>query len=238
MLADAPDLEILVVPVGGGGLISGIAIAAKAIQPKIHIVGVQAALCPAMYATRQGEKAELHTHTIADGIAVKEPGSLTLPYVQELVDDMVLVEERALELAVETLISAQKLMVEGAGAAAMAAVLAQPEDFVGKRVGVAVFGGNIDARLLSTLMLRRLRREGRIVRLRIKINDSPGVLAKVSNLIGANGANIIEVQHHRLLSDVPARLAELDALVETHGLTRAQEILTALQQEGFPTQLL
>ena len=237
MLADHPTLEVLVVPVGGGGLISGIAIAAKALRPDICILGVQAELCPSLYAAQRGESMEMRNDTIADRIAVKEPGSLTFPYVKEFVDDLVLVDERSLELAVEMLISDQKLIVEGAGAAALAAMLAHPKDLAGKRVGLVVSGGNIDARLLSTLMLRGLRREGRIVRLRIEISDTPGILARVSTLIGESGANIIEVQHHRMMSDVPAKLAELDVLVETHGRTHGQRLLDTLQREGFPAEI-
>ncbi len=216
MLADDPDLDCLIVPIGGGGLIAGIATAATAIKPAIEIFGVEAALYPAMRRAIRGDAESKTTgQTIAEGIAVKEPGALTRPIIESLVADIFLTGERALETAVYTLLQQQKQVVEGAGAAPLAALLENRERFVGRKVGLVVSGGNIDPMLLSSVLMRGLSRDGRLVQFRVEITDRPGVLAKVTGLIGEAGGNIVEVYHRRLFYDVPVKLAELDVLVES-----------------------
>ncbi len=234
LLADRPDLEVLVVPIGGGGLIAGMSVWARSVRPDLRIVGVQTELCPSMQAHLQGHKALLRTTTLADGIAVKRPGALTAPIVQRLVDEILLVDERHLERGVQLLANVQKVVAEGAGAAGLAAILQHPAQFQGRRTAVVVSGGNIDARLLSTVLQRGLQREGRIVRIRIEITDQPGVLSTVARLIGETGANIIEIEHQRLFSAVPAKQAELDVVLETHGKDHVERILAGLREHGFP----
>ncbi|HZS85563.1 MAG TPA: threonine ammonia-lyase [Stellaceae bacterium] len=240
LLADFPELDAIVVPVGGGGLISGIAIAAKALNAGVEIVGVEAALYPSMLEALRGKPAPRPAggQTIAEGIAVKDPGVLTRATVSALVSDILLVDESALERAIETLLDLQKLVVEGAGAAALAAVMAHPERFRGRRVALVLCGGNIDARLLASVLMRGLVRGGRLVRLRAEISDSPGVLAKLTHIIGEKGGNIVEIYHQRLFHDVPVKLAELDVVVETRNPGHVAEIVTALNAGGFPTRLL
>jgi threonine dehydratase len=240
LLADCPDLDILVVPVGGGGLVSGIAIAAKALKPDIEIVGVQSRLYPSMRRLQRGE--DLGTPaaaaTLAEGIAVKEPGRLTRRIVAALVSDILLVDEAMIEQAVETLLDRQKLVVEGAGATALAAILAEPGRFAGQRVGLVLSGGNIDVRLLASILMRGLVREGRLVRLRAELPDLPGVLSRVSGIIGKHAGNIVEVHHQRLFHDTSVKRAELDVVVETQNRRHAEALIAALNAAGFPTRLL
>jgi threonine dehydratase len=244
LLSDVPDLDTLVVPIGGGGLISGIAIAAKALAPAIEIVGVQAALYPSMLYAVKGAPAGgprdalSGGQTIAEGIAVKEPGRLTRQVVAALVADILLVDEAALERAVDILLDIQKLAVEGAGAAPLAALLAHPERFRGRKVGLILCGGNIDARVLSSILMRGLVRDGKLVRLRSEINDSPGVLSRITRILGERGGNIVEIYHQRLFYDVPVKRAEVDVVVETRNATHVGEIVGALNEAGFPTRLL
>jgi threonine dehydratase len=240
MLADEPDLEVLLVPVGGGGLISGIAVAAKTLSPKVEIIGVQSALYPSMYRVLRGIDPGLPTEgtTLAEGIAVKEPGQLTRRIVAALVGAVHLVTERQLEDAVELLIERQKLVVEGAGAAGIAALMAAPERFRGRKVGIVLTGGNIDARLLASLLMRGLVRGGRLVRLRAELPDLPGVLSRVAGVIGGLGANIVEVHHQRLFHDTSVKRAELDVVVETQNRRHVDTLIDALVAAGFPTRLL
>ena len=240
MLTQCPELEALLVPVGGGGLISGIAVAAKALSPDTEIIGVQSALYPSMYRVLRGIDPGLPTEgtTLAEGIAVKEPGELTRQIVKALVGAVRLVTERQLEAAVELLIERQKLIVEGAGAAGVAALLAEPERFRGRRVGIVLTGGNIDARLLASLLMRGLVRGGRLVRLRSQLPDLPGVLSQVSGVIGGLGGNIVEVHHQRLFHDTSVKRAELDVVVETQNRRHVDTIIDALVASGFPTRLL
>ena len=240
MLADCPELDSLIVPIGGGGLISGIAVAAKALAPDIEIIGVQSALYPSMYRILRGEEPGLPVEatTLAEGIAVKEPGELTRIIVAALVDAVRLVGERQLESAVEIMIERQKLIVEGAGAAGVAALLAEPERFRGRKVGIVLTGGNIDARLLASLLMRGLVRGGRLVRLRAELPDLPGVLSRVSGVIGGLGGNIVEVHHQRLFHDTSVKRAELDVVVETQNRRHVEVLIAALVADGFPTQLL
>ncbi len=240
MFADEPGLDTLIVPVGGGGLVSGIAVAAKALMPKIEILGVQSALYPAMQRVLCGEPPGLPAEgvTIAEGIAVKEPGKLTRQIVAALVDAILLVDERQIECAIELLIERQKLIVEGAGATGIAALLADPERFRGRRVGVVLTGGNIDARLLASLLMRGLVRGGRLVRLRAELPDLPGVLARVAGIVGGLGGNIVEVHHQRLFHDTSVKRAELDLVIETQNRRHVDTMIEALVAAGFPTRLL
>jgi threonine dehydratase len=238
ILADCPDLDALIVPIGGGGVMAGTAVAAKALKPEIEMVGVEAALYPSMHHAIRGLPPEKGGQTIAEGIAVKEPGKLTRAIIEKLVADIVLADEASLESAIETLLVQQKLVVEGAGAAPLAALLAEPQRYRGRRVALVLCGGNIDARLLASILMRGLVRTGRMVRLRVEISDQPGLLARVAAVIGQKGGNIVEVYHQRLFQDVPVKLAELDVVVETRNPTHVGEILAALEAAGFRTRLL
>lgn len=237
-LAAVPDLDVLVVPVGGGGLISGMAVAAKAIKPDIRILGVEAELYPSMKQALAGQPVVCAGMTIAEGIAVKAPGGITRELVRRHVDDIILVGENWLERAVYQLVTVQKIVAEGAGAACLAAVLAEPRRFAGLRVGLVISGGNIDARLLSQILMRGLVREDRVVRLRIGISDAPGTLAKVARLLGDHGANIVEVHHQRLFQNVPVKMAELDVVLETRGRAHVTALIDHLDKAGFPAQLM
>ncbi|MGY2810579.1 threonine ammonia-lyase [Bradyrhizobium sp. USDA 4506] len=233
MLATVPELDILVVPIGGGGLISGIATAAKALKPSIQVVGVQAQLYPSMYNAVKGEQLPMRGDTLAEGIAVKAPGQITTKIVRELVDDIILVSEDQIERAVATLISIEKTVVEGAGAAGLAAVLAAPERFAGSSVGLVLTGGNIDTRLIASVLTRELAREGRLTQLALDIVDRPGQLAAVSILLADAGANIIEVSHQRTFSDLPAKATLLELVIETRDRAHLEDVLARLSSEGF-----
>src|SRR5688572_27358435 len=232
MLEDVPDLDVLVIPIGGGGLISGSAIAARSLNAKIEIVGAQAALYPSFWNATKNDIKPIGGPTLAEGIAVKNVGKLTLPVVRQLVSDIVLVEEAHLERAVNAYLTLQKTMAEGAGAAGLAALLAKPERFKDKRVGLILTGGNIDPRILSSIMVRELERASQIVAFRLTIPDRPGVLGQISTRLGELGANILQVEHSRLFLDVPAKGARLDVTVETRDPAHAQDILQALTSEG------
>jgi threonine dehydratase len=240
ILTERPDLDMLVVPIGGGGLISGIAIAAKALKPAIEIVGVQSALYPAMVDALRGETHDMETAaaTLAEGIAVKEPGKLTRRIVAALVGDILLADDSQIEAAIEHLVDREKLVAEGAGAAGVAALLANPERFRGKRVGIVITGGNIDARLLASVLMRGLVREGCLVCLRSELPDVPGALARLSSVVGGHGGNIVEVRHQRLFQDASVKRAELDVVIETQNRRHVTAIVGALIAAGFPTQLL
>ena len=238
MLADDPDLEVLVVPIGGGGIVSGIATAAKAIKPEIEVYGVETEFYPSMYQTIHNLTPSCGGQTLADGIAVKNPGKITRTIIEELVKEIILVDETAIETAIATLAEKQKIVAEGAGAAGIAALLAHPQRFKGKKVGTVICGGNIDVRILAGVLTRGLVRDGRMARLRIDISDRPGVLAKLADIIGQTGGNIIEVFHQRLFQDVPVRNAEIDIIVETRNAEHVQEIVGDLQAAGFRTRVL
>jgi len=233
MLEEAPDLDILVVPIGGGGLIAGCAIAARTKKPSIEIVGVEAALYPSMWnAMNQGSR-PCGGATLAEGIAVKNVGKLTLPVVREFVRDIILVDESQIERAVNAFLTLQKTMAEGAGAAGLAAMLASPERFRGRKVGLVLCGGNIDPRILASIMVRELERDDRIVSFRLTIPDRPGILGQIATRLGEFGANILSVDHHRLFLDVPAKGAKLDVTMETRDAAHAEQIFSALAADGY-----
>ncbi|HXQ15356.1 MAG TPA: threonine ammonia-lyase [Caulobacteraceae bacterium] len=234
MLEDAPDLEIMPVPIGGGGLISGVATAAKAIKPDIRIIGVEPAMYPSFTARMRGINTPSSGQTIAEGIAVKDVGKLTYQTARPLIEDVLLLEEPFFERAIALYCNVEKTVVEGAGAASLAALLAFPERFRGKKCGLIITGGNIDPRLLASVLTRELVRAQRLVSLRIIGDDRPGLLATVSAIIGSHGGNIIEVAHNRLALDVPAKGAEFDILIETRDAQHTQEIMDALRAEGYP----
>jgi threonine dehydratase len=233
MLEEIADLDVLVIPIGGGGLIAGNAIAARAVKPAIEIVGAECALYPSFWNALTGEARPIGGATLAEGIAVKNVGKLTLPVVREMVAEIVLVDEAQLERAVNAYLTLQKTMAEGAGAAGLAAMLAKPERFRGRRVGLILCGGNIDPRILASIMVRELERESQIVSFRLTIPDRPGVLGVIASRLGELGVNILEVDHRRLFLDVPAKGAKLDVTVETRDAAHAEEILSALVADGY-----
>jgi threonine dehydratase len=233
MLEDVPDLDVLIVPIGGGGLIAGNAIAARAMRPGIEIVGVECTLYPSMWNAIRGDNKPCGGATLAEGIAVGKAGVLTLPIVRELVDDIILVDEPLIERAVNIFLTLQKTMAEGAGAAGLAAMLAAPGRFADRKVGLILCGGNIDPRILASIMVRELEREDRIVSFRLTIPDRPGILGQIASRLGGFGANILGVDHHRLFLDVPAKGAKLDVTIETRDAAHAEQILAALAADGF-----
>lgn len=232
-LEQMPELDALVVPVGGGGLISGIAVAAADMKPGVQVFGVQSKLYPSMYNAVKDQVIPASGLTIADGIAVKEPGALTRAIIAALVTDLLLVEEADIETAITQLLEIEKTLAEGAGAAALAAVMGHKALFRGRRVGVVVSGGNIDMRMLSTVILRDLARQGRILSLVVTIEDQPGLLGRVADLVGAAGGNIIEVSHNRLMTGVSARTADLGLVIEARDATHAADIKARLEQAGY-----
>jgi threonine dehydratase len=238
MLEIVPDLDELVIPIGGGGLISGNAIAAKGLKPDIEIIGVEAALYPSMYQAVNQLPAKSGGRTIAEGIAVKTVGAITRPIVEALVKDVLVVSEEDLEVAVQLLLTIEKSVAEGAGAATLAALLAHRDQFAGRKVGLIVTGGNIDMRLLSSVIMRGLVREGRIVRMRVEITDSPGTLGRIAKIIGDADANIIEVYHQRAFSGLPAKNADLDVVLETRDADHVRDIMAKLTAVGFRCALL
>ena len=238
MLAAAPELDSLVVPIGGGGLISGIATAAKALKPGIEVIGVQVASYPTMWQALHGEAPKAGGETIAEGIAVKNVGALTLSIIKQLVDDVVLVEDAQVEQAVAMFLSIEKTVSEGAGAVGLAAVLADRERFAGKKVGLVLSGGNIDSRLLAQVIMRQLVHEGRIVALRVSISDRPGALGKIATLVGEAGGNIIEAMHQRLFTNANIKAAELELTVECRSPRHARRVIDLLEENGFPVKLL
>ena len=238
MFDQRPDLDAIVVPVGGGGLIAGCAIATRALAPKAEVIGVQAELCPAMVAALDGKGEPTVGQTIAEGIAVKDPGRLARAIVAEHVDDIVLVSEGTIERAITLIAEIEKVVSEGAGAVPLAAVLAYPARFAGKRLGLVISGGNIDSRLLASVLIRGLVRSGLLVRLRVEVSDQPGSLAKVTEQVAELGGNIVEVDHERWFYDVPVRLTELDLLIEVRSPDDADRIVAGLAEHGFPARRL
>lgn len=238
MLTDRDDLEVLLVPIGGGGLIGGIATIARDMRPNLKIYGVQTELYPTMKLAVSGQEIVCGGETLAEGIAVKKPGGVTKPVVESLVDDILLVNEQSLEWAVGALIEQQRIVAEGAGAAGIAALYQHREIFAGKRVGTVICGGNIDPRLLASILNRNMASDGRLARLRIDISDEPGMLAAISSSISRCGGNIVEIYHQRLFYDVPAKLAKIDAVIETRGPDHVDEIIADLRGANFQVQQL
>jgi threonine dehydratase len=225
------------VPIGGGGLISGMATAAKALRPDLRVVGVQAELYPSMYNMIKGWSLPMRGDTLAEGIAVKAPGKITAPIVQHLVDDILLVSEPEIENAVSQLITIEKTVVEGAGAAGLAALCRYRDRFEGCAVGLVLCGGNIDTRLLASVLTRELAREGRLTQLAVDLVDRPGTLGKVANVLGEAGANIVEVTHQRTFSDLPAKAALLEVVIETRDRGHLDETVARLRAAGFEVEV-
>jgi threonine dehydratase len=238
MLATVPELDCLVIPVGGGGLISGMAVAARAIKPGIEIVGVEAALYPSIKSALDGQKRRCGGDTLAEGIAVTEIGHLTLPLIRSCVDDMLLVGENDLEHAVCLLLNIEKTLVEGAGAAGLAAIAAYPEKFALKKVGIVLSGGNIDSRLLSSILMRELVRDGRITQLRVNLSDVPGQMAKVSAIVCQLGGNFIEIRHQRIFTMLPAKDTYVDIILETRDRKHLDIILQELRGADYTVKVL
>ena len=238
MLQDVPEIDTLVAPVGGGGMIAGCAIAARGLKPDLKVIGVETASYSAMRQLLAGEPVSVGGDTIAEGIAVRDIGALPLAVARALFERVLTVDEVAIENAIALLLEVEKTVVEGAGAVGLAAILAHPQHFAGRKIGLVLSGGNIDTRLLASILLRGLVRDGRIVRLRLMISDLPGQLARVAGLIGKAGGNIVEVQHQRLFGSVVAKATELDVTVETRGRDHVRELVAALQADGFKVRVL
>jgi threonine dehydratase len=238
MLDAVPDLDTLIVPIGGGGLISGIATVAKARNPAIEVIGVQAELYPSMHALLRGETRICDGDTLAEGIAVKVPGKLTSQVVRALVDDIILVGERDLEHAVSLLLTIEKTVVEGAGAAGLAALLANPRRFRGAKVGLVLCGGNIDTRLLANVLLRELARSGRLARLRIRLKDRPGQLFEVARIFDQQQVNILEVYHQRVFTNLPAKGLITDIECETRDREHLDRLVEALRAAGYEVRMI
>ena len=237
MLTQAPELDTLVAPIGGGGLIAGIAIAAKTMNPAIRIIGVEAAMYPSFHARRQGLPNPAGGVTIAEGIAVKAVGDLTFALADPLVDEALLLDEADFERGVAAFANIEKTVAEGAGAAALAAVMRYPELFHGRRTGLVLSGGNIDQRLLAGVLQRELVRDKRLVTYRIMGDDRPGMLSQMAKIIADKGGNIVDVAHNRLVLDVPAKGAEFDIMVETQGPRHALDISEALRSTGYALRM-
>lgn len=233
LLEDVEDLDIIVVPVGGGGLIAGISTAAKAINPKIKVIGVQSERFPSLYRAFKNEEYIAQGSTLAEGIAVKNIGEKTLEVCKKTVDDILLVNEEEIEVAIGMLLNIEKTVSEGAGACPLAALIRYPDVFKGKKVGLIVSGGNIDTRLLASILMRSLVRDGRITRLRIELPDIPGALSIISSIIGNQGGNIIDVSHHRLFTELPAKETYSNITLETRDSKHLDDILKELREEGF-----
>ena len=237
MLAAKDDFDCLVVPIGGGGLMSGMATVAKAIHPQIEMVGVQAELYPSMYSAVTGDERPCGGDTLAEGIAVKAPGTFTRQIIAALVDEVLLVKEPALEHAVSLLLQIEKTVVEGAGAAGLAAVLSNPEKFAGKTVGLVLCGGNIDTRLLANVLLRDLARSGRLARLSIVLQDRPGALFKVMREFNAHNVNIIEIYHQRIFTTLPAKGLTAEIECEARDGEQIERLVEALREKGYSVEV-
>ena len=233
MLEDAPEIDTLVIPIGGGGLFSGMATAARAMKPDIQVIGVQAELYPSMYSFIKGGELACDGDTLAEGIAVKQPGEITRRVVERLADDVLLVTERTLEESVSLLLQIEKTVVEGAGAAGLAALLTHRERFVGRNVGLVLTGGNIDTRLLANVLLRDLARSGRLARLRIILQDRPGALFHVARIFDQEAVNILELSHQRIFTNLPAKGLSLDVECETRDGEHLQRLIAALKAAGY-----
>jgi len=233
ILDDQPDLDCVVVPIGGGGLISGTAIALKDARPEIEVIGVEVDSFPSMYCAMRGEEPKFGGATLAEGIAVKAPGEHTRPIVSALVSDILLVREDSVEKAICAYATDQKTMAEGAGAAGLATVMEQPERFKGRKIGLVLCGGNVDPRMLASIMVRGLERDGKIFSVRIIIPDQPGVLAQITGCFGANKANILEVTHRRMFLNIPVKGAILDIVAEVKDRAHGESLLAKIEALGY-----
>jgi threonine dehydratase len=233
MLEEAPGLDMIVVPIGGGGLMSGVSIATRAIKPAIELIGVEAELYPSMKCAIQDCHMPLGGDTLAEGIAVKQPGELTSRILKEYANDVVLVPERDLERAVAMLVGIEKTVVEGAGAAGLAAMLSEPERFRGKKVATILCGGNIDTHLLANVLVRDLVREGRIARLRVAVQDQPGALAAITRQVYEAGANVIEIRHSRIFNALPAKDTVIEVECEARDSQTIDDVVARLEKAGF-----
>jgi threonine dehydratase len=238
MLETAPALDALVIPVGGGGLIAGCAVAAKGLKPSIEIYGVESTTFPAMAQRLHGEEVKVGTETIAEGLAVRDTGEIPLAIVRELVRDVLLVEESTIEEAIALLIEIEKTVTEGAGATGIAALLQHREMFKGKKVGVVLCGGNIDSRILASILMRNLVREGRLVRVRVRVPDVAGSLAKLTKVVGDAGGNIVDVEHQRLFGVFSVKSTEIELTLETRDRHHVDQLLKELESHGFAAHLL
>ncbi len=238
MLSAAPRIDCLVVPVGGGGLLSGMAVAARALRPGIEIIGVEAELYPAQKSALDGIDRPCGGDTLAEGIAVAGIGKLTLPLLRAHVNEILLVSEASLEQAVSLLLNVEKTLVEGAGAAGLAALLQFPERFRGRNVGTVLSGGNMDPRLLAAILTRDLARAGRITRVRITISDVPGQIARIATIVGRQEANFLDLQHQRIFTSLPVRDTYLDITLETRDRRHLEEILRELRADGYDLHVL
>jgi threonine dehydratase len=233
MLEDAPDLDVITVPIGGGGLMSGVSIAARAVKPDIELIGVEAELYPSMKCAIQECQMPLGGDTLAEGIAVKQPGELTSRILRDLANDVVLVSERDLERAVAMLVGIEKTVVEGAGAAGLAAMLAEPERYKGKKVATLLCGGNIDTHLLANVLVRDLVRQGRIARLHVAAHDQPGALAAITAKVYEAGVNVIEVNHSRIFTQLPAKDTMIEVECEARDPESIDDVVKRLEAGGF-----
>jgi len=238
MLEQRPELEVLVVPIGGGGLIAGNAIAAKALRPDIQVIGVETERYPSMQQALRGEEPRCGIGTIAEGIAVKRPGDLTLPVIRDKVDDILLVDEERIEQAVLLMLEVEKTVAEGAGATPLAALLEHPERFTGRKTGLIVSGGNIDLPVLSHIIQRGLARSSRLVRIQVVLSDLTGPFSEAAACIERTGALIAHVRHHRTFCDQPLRNVEVEFILHTRGTDHVRDILTGLSGSGFEARIL
>lgn len=238
MLEAAPDLDALIVPVGGGGLVAGCAIAAKGLRPNIEIYGVESKTFPAMAQRLHGQQVQVGSETIAEGLAVRDIGELTFAIVKALAKDVLLVDESTIEEAIALLIEIEKTVTEGAGATGIAALLQHREMFKGKRVGVILCGGNIDSRILASILMRNLVREGRLVRVRVRVPDVAGSLAKLTKVVGDAGGNIVDVEHQRLFGVFSVKSTEVELTLETRDREHVSAVLRELEANGFSAHLL
>ena len=237
MLAAEPGLDTLVIPVGGGGLITGMAVAAKGLKPSIEVIGVQSARFPAVYAALKGVRPEFGASSIADGIAVREPGAIVLEAARDLIDDVLLVEEGDIEQAIVMLLEIEKTVAEGAAAAGLAGLVRNKARFTGRKVGLVLTGGNIDPLTLAFITERGLARSGRLVRLRVELRDLPGSLAQVTSRLAGLGANIEEVHHQRTFTQLPLQTAEVEFVLQTRNHEHVTQIVDALREAGFNPRL-
>ena len=236
MLEDAPDLDTIIVPIGGGGLMSGVSIAARSVRPDIELIGVEAELYPSMKCAIQHCNMPLGGDTLAEGIAVKQPGELTSRILSEYANDVVLVSERDLERAVAMLVGIEKTVVEGAGAAGLAAMLAEPERFRGKKVATILCGGNIDTHLLANVLVRDLVRQGRIARLRVAAHDQPGALAAITAKVYEAGVNVIDIRHSRIFTRLPAKATMIEVECEARDAASIDDVVARLEAAGFQVE--